>query len=110
MKDSDTIISNQLPFEQLAKLGLDRGKVDKLPQEIKEKLIKGEITPLIDVSLPAKNGMVITLPLKLQLAADKDGNPTLIAYPVQRELSIEKDNVLRLSRQEADALRRGEVL
>lgn len=110
MKDSDTILSNQLPFEQLAKLGLDRDKVEKLPQEVKEKLINGELTPLMEVSLPAKNGMVITLPLKLQLATDKDGNPSLIAYPVQRELSIEKENVLRLSRQEVDALSRGEVL
>ena len=37
----------------------------------------------MEVSLPARNGMVITLPLKLQLAADRDGNPTLIAYPVR---------------------------
>lgn len=110
MKDSDTIISNQLPYEQLAKLGLDRDKVEKLPQEVKEKLIKGEVTPLMEVSIPATNGMVITLPLKLQLAADKEGNPTLIAYPVQRELSTERSNELRLSQQEIDALRRGDVL
>ena len=110
MKDSDTILSNQLPYEQLAKLGLDREKVEKLPQEVKEKLIKGEVTPLMEVSLPATNGMVITLPLKLQLAADKEGNPTLIAYPVQRELSTERSNELRLSQQEIDALRRGDVL
>ncbi len=89
---------------------LDREKVEKLPQEVKEKLIKGEVTPLMEVSLPARNGMVITLPLKLQLAADRDGNPTLIAYPVQRELSPERNNELRLSQQEIDALRRGDVL
>lgn len=110
MKDSDTILSNQLPYEQLAKLGLDRDKVEKLPQEVKEKLIKGEVTPLMEVSIPATNGMVITLPLKLQLAADKEGNPTLIAYPVQHELSTERSNELRLSQQEIDALRRGDVL
>ena len=110
MKDSDTILSNQLPYEQLAKLGLDREKVKKLPQEVKEKLIKGEVTPLMEVSLPATNGMVITLPLKLQLAADKEGNPTLIAYPVQRELSTERSNELKLTQQEMDALRRGDVL
>lgn len=110
MKDSDTILSNQLPYEQLAKLGLDREKVEKLPQEVKEKLIKGEVTPLMEVSLPATNGMVITLPLKLQLAADKEGNPTLIAYPVQRELSTERSNELKLTQQEMDALRRGDVL
>lgn len=110
MKDSDTILSNQLPYEQLAKLGLDREKVEKLPQEVKEKLIKGEVTPLMEVSLPATNGMVITLPLKLQLAADKEGNPTLIAYPVQRELSTERSNEFKLTQQEMDALRRGDVL
>lgn len=110
MKDSDTILSNQLPYEQLAKLGLDREKVEKLPQEVKEKLIKGEVTPLMEVSLPATNGMVITLPLKLQLAADKEGNPTLIAYPVQRELSTERSNELKLTQQEMDALRRDDVL
>ena len=93
MNNSDTNFSNQLPFEQLAKLGLDREKVEKLPQEVKEKLINGEVTPLMEVTLPAGNGMVISLPLKLQLAADKDGNPTLIAYPVQRELSVDRNNV-----------------
>ena len=97
-------------MEQLAKLGLDREKVEKLPQEVKEKLINGEVTPLMEVTLPARNGMVISLPLKLQLAADKDGNPTLIAYPVQRELSVDRNNELRLSQQELDALRRGDVL
>ena len=110
MNNSDTNFSNQLPFEQLAKLGLDREKVEKLPQEVKEKLINGEVTPLMEVTLPAGNGMVISLPLKLQLAADKDGNPTLIAYPVQRELSVDRNNELRLSQQELDALRRGDVL
>lgn len=101
---------SSLPYDKLALLGIDREKADRLPQDVRRKLIDGEVTPLLQVSLDAGNGTVLKLPLKLQLAADKDGNPTLIAYPVQRELSIEKDNVLRLSRQEADALRRGEVL
>lgn len=99
-----------LPYDKLALLGIDREKADRLPQDVRQKLINGEVTPLLQVSLNVGNGTVLTLPLKLQLAADKDGNSTLVAYPVQRELSIEKDNVLRLSRQEADALRRGEVL
>ncbi len=99
-----------LPYDKLAMLGIDRENADRLPQDVKRKLMDGEVTPLLQVSMKAGNGTVLTLPLKLQLAADKDGNPTLIAYPVQRELSIEKDNVLRLSAQEADALRRGEVL
>ena len=99
-----------LPYEKLAILGIDREKADRLPQDVKQKLLDGEVTPLVSVSINAHNGTVITLPLKLQLATDKEGNPTLIAYPVQREFSLEKGNELKLTQQEADALRRGEVL
>lgn len=99
-----------LPYEKLAILGIDHEKADRLPQDVKQKLLDGEVTPLVSVSINAHNGTVITLPLKLQLATDKEGNPTLIAYPVQREFSLEKGNELKLTQQEADALRRGEVL
>lgn len=99
-----------LPYEKLAILGIDREKADRLPQDVKQKLIDGEVTPLVSVAINAHNGTVITLPLKLQLATDKEGHPTLIAYPVQREFSLEKGNELKLTQQEADALRRGEVL
>lgn len=99
-----------LPYEKLAILGIDREKADRLPQDVKQKLLDGEVTPLVSVSINAHNGTVITLPLKLQIAADKEGNPTLIAYPVQREFSLEKGNELKLTQQEADALRRGDVL
>lgn len=99
-----------LPYDKLALLGIDREKADRLPLDVKRKLMYGEVTPLLQVSLNTGNGTVLTLPLKLQLAADKDGNPTLIAYPVQREITAERSNELRLSQQEIDALRRGDVL
>lgn len=99
-----------LPYDKLALLGIDREKADRLPQDVKRKLMDGEVTPLLQVSLNTGNGTVLTLPLKLQLAADKEGKPMLIAYPVQRELTAEKSNGLRLSQQEIDALRRGDVL
>lgn len=54
-----------LPYEKLALLGIDREKADKLPQEVKQKLVSGEVTPLMQVSINARNGDVITLPLKL---------------------------------------------
>ncbi len=110
MYDSDTNLTNQLPYDKLALLGMDREKVDKLPQDVKQKLVDGEITPLMQVSITAKNGMVISLPLKLQLVSDKEGNPALIAYPVQKELSLDKGNELKLTSQELEALKRGDVL
>lgn len=102
--------SEQLPYEKLALLGIDREKADNLPQEVKERLVSGEVTPLMQVSISARNGDVITLPLKLQMTADKDGNPALIAYPVRAELEAERNKVLRLTPQEAGRLAKGEVL
>lgn len=57
--------SERLPYEKLAALGIDREKADSLPQEVKEKLASGEVTPLMQVSISARNGDIITLPLKL---------------------------------------------
>ena len=71
--------SERLPYEKLAALGIDREKADSLPQEVKEKLASGEVTPLMQVSISARNGDIITLPLKLQLVSDKYGNPALMA-------------------------------
>lgn len=99
-----------LPYEKLALLGIDRKKADSLPQEVKEKLASGEVTPLMKVSISAKNGEVITLPLKLQMTLDKNGNPALMAYPVRAVLETERNRDLRLTDQEAERLRKGEVI
>lgn len=99
-----------LPYEKLALLGIDRDSADKLPQDIKQKLLGGEVTPLLNVSIKAHNGTIISLPLKLQLVADKEGTPALIAYPVQKELSLDKGNELKLTSQELEALKHGNVL
>ena len=105
--------SNQaamLPYDKLAMLGIDRGKAESLPQEIKDKLASGEVTPLVQVSISAMNGEIITLPLKLQVVADRNGNPALLAYPVRAALETERNKALGLTEQEAERLRRGEVI
>ena len=99
-----------LPYEKLALLGIDREKADKLPQEVKQKLVSGEVTPLMQVSINARNGDVITLPLKLQMIEGKNGEPALIAYPVKAQLEVERNSILRLTEQEAERLRRGDVI
>jgi hypothetical protein len=77
---------------------------------VKEKLASGEVTPLMQVSISARNGDIITLPLKLQLTTDQQGNPALMAYPVRAVLEKERNQVLRLTEQEAERLNKGEVI
>lgn len=100
----------KLPYEKLALLGLGREKADKLPEDVKRKLVTGQVTPLMQVSLSARNGDTITLPLKLQMVADRNGQPALIAYPVKPELDKDKTKELKLTDAEADRLKKGEVI
>ena len=99
-----------LPYKKLAILGIDRKKADSLPMEVKEKLMAGEVTPIMQVSINARNGSIITMPMKLQMTTDKNGAPALIAYPVRAELDRERNKVLNLTQQEAERLARGEVI
>ena len=80
-------LSEMLPYEKLAVLGIDREKADSLPADVKEKLASGEVTPLLQVSIRAQNGDVITLPLKLQ-----------------------RNKALLLTDQEAERLGKGDVI
>ena len=43
--------SDLLPYEKLAILDIDRKKADSLPMEVKEKLMAGEVTPIMQLSL-----------------------------------------------------------
>lgn len=100
----------QLPYGKLTLLGLDREQADKLPEDVKQRLVSGQVTPLMQVSLTARNGDSITLPLKLQMVADRHGRPALIAYPVRAELDKERHKELKLTDAEVERLRKGEVI
>ena len=110
MEKDNKNLQPDLPYEKLQLLGIYRDKADKLPQEVKKALVSGEVTPLLQVSINARNGEIITLPLKLQMTADKNGNPALMAYPVRADLDESRNKILNLSPQEAERLRSGEVL
>ena len=110
MEKDNTNFQEMMPYDKLALLGIDREKADKLPLEIRQKLIAGEVTPLMQVSINARNGDVITLPLKLQMIGDRNGEPLLVAYPVKATFDEKRDNILRLTSDEADRLRSGYVV
>lgn len=99
-----------LPYEKLAILGFNRKEADSLPPEVKEKLVSGEVTPLLKVSISAHNGQVISLPLKLRVVTDEEGNPALMAYPVRMQLQQNRHANLLLTEQEVQLLRQGDVV
>ena len=62
--------SELLPYEKLAMLGIDREKADSLLMEVKGKLMSGEVTFIMQVSINARNGGIITMLIKLQVTTD----------------------------------------
>lgn len=62
--------SELLPYEKLVMLGIDREKADSLLMEVKEKLMSGEVTFIMQVSINARNGGIITMLIKLQVTTD----------------------------------------
>lgn len=98
--------SFSLPYDSLAQLGISRDMADSMPQLFKDRLLNGNITSLVKASIKYKNGTVISLPLKLQLVADKNGKNILMAYPVHRDLN----NSLNLSQADIEKLKKGEII
>ena len=56
--------SDLLPYEKLAILGINREKADSLPMEVKEKLMAGEVTPIMQVSINARNGTLKSVAMR----------------------------------------------
>ena len=69
---------------ELSKKDFERIDIDvrSMPKEIKEKLLNGELTPLVEIRDQLDNGIIATMPVKLRLQRDTDGNAVLKAYPV----------------------------
>ena len=44
------------------------------------------------------------------MVADRQGNPALMAYPVRAALETERNKAIALTEQEAERLRKGEVI
>lgn len=55
--------SDLLPYEKLAILGINREKADSLPMEVKEKLMAGKVTPIMQ-RYPSTQGTAASLPCR----------------------------------------------
>ena len=93
---------------ELSKKDFERIDIDvrSMPKEVKEKLLNGELTPLVEIRDQLDNGILATMPVKLRLQRDTKGNAVLKAYPVSRDIVSD----LKLQDAEQKRLQAGEVI
>lgn len=83
---------DNIPFEQLELIGLNRRRYESLPQEVKDKFEAGELTPVISNTISYKeNGSIVEFPMKLQKTVDEYGRPQIKVYPLFNKFEKNED-------------------
>ena len=105
--DGQTMFSSeQIPYGKFAKLGISEEKLRSMPESLRNTLMNGKVSPLIQTQIQTENGKVIGLPLKLQMVRDQAGAILLMAYPIRKTIA----NDMKMNSAELERISRGEVI
>ena len=106
MEDVMTFQAQGAVLEKLMQLGIDREKLELMPDGLKVPLLRGEITPVFVANMETSNGKVIQLPLKAQLVLDENNQVMLMTYPLRKKIA----NELNLNQNELQRVQSGDVI
>lgn len=73
MKKIEKFQDNEIPYETLASFGLTKEMVDDLPMKVLEKLLSGQRTPLLPISVQDNTGKKVDSLARLSLVRTEDG-------------------------------------
>lgn len=93
-------------LEKLMQLGINKEKLELMPDALKVPLLRGEVTPVFVANMETANGMVIQLPLKAQFVLDENSQVLLMTYPLRKEIA----NELGLSPSELQRVQSNDVI
>lgn len=110
MENDNIFPMKEIPYKELSQLGINRQMADLLPQSFKDKLLNGEVTPLLKTSITSTNGIKIALPIKMRIAVDNAGKPYLVIYPVRKDMSERTVQSLNLNQDEKSRLTKGGII
>ena len=77
-----------------------------MPKDLRDSILSGELSPLMRLNVPVGDNSAVSIPMKIQLVHDKDGQLQLLTYQIHREL----DNNLKLNDTELERVRKGDVI
>lgn len=73
MKKIEKFQDNEIPYETLASFGLTKEMVDDLPMKVLDKLLLGQRTPLLPISIQDNTGKKVDSLARLSLVRTEDG-------------------------------------
>ena len=77
-----------VPFDKFAKIGIYPKDLMCMPKDLREAIMSGELSPLMRVNVPVGDNSAVSIPMKIQLAHDKEGHLQLLTYQIHRELVL----------------------
>lgn len=95
-----------VPFDKFAKIGIYPKDLERMPKELRDPILHGHLSPLMCVNIPVGDNDMVSIPMKIQLVHDRNGNLQLLTYQIHEEL----DNRLRLNERELERVRKGDVI
>jgi len=95
-----------VPFDKFAKIGIYPKDFMRMPKDLRDSILSGELSPLMRLNVPVGDNSSVSIPMKIQLAYDKNDRLQLLTYQIHREV----DNTLKLNDIELDRVRKGDVI
>lgn len=93
-------------MQQLDLIGINSEVFASLPDDFKEAMEAGVLTPLLCTRKEMQDGRILEMPMKLQVTTDRDGKKMLLVYPVLTNFN----NEMQLSATAYSSLKNGDVL
>lgn len=110
MELGHTFIFTELPYQKLEQLGISKKQADNLPMDYKNRLLNGELTPLVIVSMKNHLGETVSVPMKMRMENRRDGSVGLTVFPARKEMSRDARNAFGLSHAEESELMKGNII
>ena len=106
MTNRKAFLEEEIPYDKLEKIGIDRRAFLSMPKNLVDPIINGKVSPIIKAHIKAENGKTIEMPMKIQLTHDDQGNVKLQTYPLRKEIA----NEFNLTTRELNRVKRGDVI
>ena len=106
MTNRKAFLEEEIPYDKLEKIGIDRRAFLSMPKNLVDPIINGKVSPIIKTHIKAENGKTIEMPMKIQLTHDDQGNVKLQTYPLRKEIA----NEFNLTTRELNRVKRGDVI